>query len=151
MPSPKSRIKDTQRRYRERHRDAINARKRAEYASNKDAHRLRTKAYREANRKSVYAYNRSWRRAYYSKLRAETVTAYGGRCACCGEREPRFLHIDHVHGDGRAHRAEVGNSQTLCKWLKDRNWPRRGFRLLCANCNLGRQLCGGVCPHKLPK
>ena len=34
--------------------------------------------------------------------------AYGDSCACCGEREPKFLGIDHTNGGGNTHRREVG-------------------------------------------
>lgn len=82
-------------------------------------------------------------------LRAEVIKAYGGRCECCGEDEPRFLQIDHANDDGAAHREVLGgSSKSLYRWLKRHSFPREGFRLLCANCNLGRYLNGGTCPHK---
>lgn len=80
-------------------------------------------------------------------LRREVITAYGARCECCGETEPRFLQIDHPNDDGKEHRKTVRTTTHLYRWLKQRAFPRDGFRLLCANCNLGRFLNGGVCPH----
>lgn len=38
-------------------------------------------------------------------------------------------------------------STRLYRSLKRRGFPKDRFRLLCANCNLGRYLNGGVCPH----
>jgi hypothetical protein len=31
-------------------------------------------------------------------------------------------------------------------WLRKHNYPE-GFQVLCHNCNMGRQINGGVCPH----
>jgi hypothetical protein len=82
-------------------------------------------------------------------LRAEVLNAYGGQCACCGEREPCFLHIDHMNNDGYRHRQTFGGSSTaMYRWLKQRGFPRDGYQLLCANCNFGRFLNGGTCPHQ---
>jgi len=40
--------------------------------------------------------------------RQAVFQAYGDSCACCGEREPKFLGIDHTNGGGNTHRREVG-------------------------------------------
>jgi hypothetical protein len=65
-------------------------------------------------------------------------------CDCCGEGTYEFLSIDHVNGDGGAHRKQIGRG-SLYTWLKRNDWPS-GFRVLCHNCN---QAIGhyGVCPH----
>src|SRR5689334_23309544 len=39
----------------------------------------------------------------YARLRAEVIAAYGGKCACCGETEQKFLTIDHEEGTGAEH------------------------------------------------
>lgn len=83
-------------------------------------------------------------------LREEVLNAYGAKCACCGESELRFLQIDHIHDDGSKHRAELGAaSQTMLRWIKKNGFPKDRLRVLCANCNLGRHLNGGVCPHQI--
>lgn len=82
--------------------------------------------------------------------RAEAFAAYSTAaqpsCACCGEGVLAFLSLDHVNGGGRAHRQETGGGG-FYSWLKRHNYPA-GFQVLCHNCNLGRQLNGGVCPHQ---
>jgi hypothetical protein len=30
----------------------------------------------------------------------EMLSAYGGKCVCCGESEYKFLAIDHINGGG---------------------------------------------------
>lgn len=82
------------------------------------------------------------------ELRRDAVfNAYGGAvCSCCGETERKFLTVDHVNGNGNAHRAEI--RQNIIDWLYRNNFPD-GFQILCYNCNLGKQRNGGVCcPHK---
>lgn len=76
---------------------------------------------------------------------AAVLAAYGGACACCGETTPAFLTIDHVDGGGAEHRREVGRD--IYRWLVREGFPD-GFRLLCWNCNCGRERNGGMCPHE---
>jgi hypothetical protein len=88
-------------------------------------------------------------------LRYELLTAYGGECACCGEDNPLFLTVDHVNGNGRAHRRSLLQtngttpSEMIMRDLKQRGWPKDEFQLLCFNCNCGRARNGGVCPHQV--
>ena len=91
-------------------------------------------------------------RKYWADLRHGAIMAYGGyRCACCGETEPKFLSLDHVFNDGSQHRKEVGGrGSQIFKWLRDHGYPA-GFQVLCMNCNHGKALNGGVCPHKNKK
>jgi hypothetical protein len=69
-------------------------------------------------------------------------------CACCGESNTKFLSIDHINNDGASHRRSLGlkNGSGLYKWLKKEKYPS-GFQILCFNCNLGKQINGGMCPH----
>lgn len=82
-------------------------------------------------------------------LKLEMIAGYGGKCACCGETEPAFLTLDHIHGGGLADRKKVG-SRGIYKRLRDLGWPRDGYRLLCMNCNLATKF-GRTCPHQLTK
>lgn len=88
-------------------------------------------------------------REYWAKLRHQAIMAYGGyRCACCGEPEPKFLTLDHVFNDGAAHRKKIKNRGSgIFKWLRDHGYPA-GFQVLCMNCNHGKALNNGICPHK---
>ena len=82
----------------------------------------------------------------YNKLKDEVFAAYGGRmCVCCGETIREFLTIDHINNDGAKHRKEINTP--LYTWLRKNNYPE-GFQVLCWNCNSGKRINGGVCPHK---
>jgi len=124
------------------------------------------KAYRKKH--SMYA--KEWRKKNpelkkaiqqrsYDKIRTECFNHYGGAiCKCCGETEIRFLHLDHIDGDGAKQRHEwektkstiYGGTQ-LYYWLKKNNYPPElKLQVLCANCNLGKRT-NRYCPHELKK
>jgi len=82
------------------------------------------------------------------RLKDAAYEAYGGyRCVCCGETEPNFLSLDHIHNDGAIHRKEVSGSN-FYRWLRDRDYPPI-LQILCMNCNVGRHRNGGICPHRV--
>lgn len=81
-------------------------------------------------------------------LRLAALQAYGGpepACNCCGETIPQFLALDHINGGGHKQRKELGGGG-YWTWLRRNGYPP-GFQILCHNCNFGRQINGGVCPH----
>jgi hypothetical protein len=87
------------------------------------------------------------------RLRREMIAAYGGGCSCCGESEHHFLALEHVHGYGHfdwetrnANGKRKGNDSVLRRLKRD-GWPQDGYTVLCHNCNMGKHLNGGVCPH----
>ncbi len=69
------------------------------------------------------------------------------QCACCGEKEIKFLSIDHINNDGAAHKKEIGGFGYLYTWIIKNNFPE-DFQVLCMNCNFGKRMNGGICPHK---
>lgn len=86
-----------------------------------------------------------------AKIKEEIFAAYGGwKCACCGESEKMFLSIDHVNNNGKDQlkAGDYSRSSThFYRWLKKNGFPE-GYQVLCLNCNLGKHLNGGICPHK---
>jgi len=79
-------------------------------------------------------------------LRRETILAYGGVCACCGESEWEFLAIDHINGGGNQHRRVLGLvGPFFFKYLRDQGFPV-GYQVLCHNCNQAKGAYG-TCPH----
>ena len=74
---------------------------------------------------------------------------YGEVCACCGESEISFLTIDHINGDGAAHRRSLGQtrgmSRSLMRWLLSEK--RLDIQILCYNCNCSKRT-SGVCAHE---
>ena len=68
-------------------------------------------------------------------LRMNVIDGYGGKCEFCGEDNPHFLTIDHINGRGAKDRKMIGGSYKFYKKLRDENYPRDNYRLLCYNCN----------------
>lgn len=98
--------------------------------------------------RKALAYQKKWEMQRRAKLKAEMIVAYGGRCACCGQDEPAFLQLDHVYNDGADERRKFRHLTQFFADLKSRGWPTDRYQLLCANCNFGKLLNDGVCPHK---
>lgn len=122
------RIREYQRRAHQKNRVKRNAGSRLYYARN--AERARTRA-----------------RERIRVLKDAAYAAYGGYvCRCCGETEVAFLCVDHVNNDGYAHRKAVP-AHSLYFWLAKEGYPA-GFQILCMNCNHGKRINGGVCPHR---
>lgn len=91
------------------------------------------------------------RKSYYpaqkqkaQELRLAILDHYGSRCSCCGESQALFLCIDHVNNDGYTDR-QLKQIELYQKIIK-RGFPD-SYRILCYNCNCGRERNGGVCPH----
>jgi hypothetical protein len=82
------------------------------------------------------------------RIKAEMISAYGGRCVCCGETEEAFLTVDHIFGKGHEHRGKEGIRGTqIYWWLKKQGYPKDAYQLLCFNCNCAKGL-RGMCPHQ---
>ena len=85
-------------------------------------------------------------------IKLEVISAYGGRCRCpggCDVTNPDWLSMDHIKGGGVAHRRELKViGLDFYRWLKKQGFPKKGFRLLCYNCNLSRGHLGR-CPHEV--
>lgn len=91
-------------------------------------------------------------RTRLQKKREIVLFYYGGNpphCACCGEKEIKFLSIDHINGDGNKHRLEIFGTKkggSISIWLIRNGFPE-GYQVLCHNCNMAKAFYGG-CPHK---
>lgn len=89
---------------------------------------------------------------YYRKIRLEALLHYSSgslKCACCGEGHIEFLAIDHIDGDGAAHRRKIGKTRAMFQWLKNNSYPP-GFQVLCHNCNWAKGT-NKTCPHELER
>lgn len=86
-------------------------------------------------------------RGYGQKIKLEMIEAYGGCCACCGEKEPALLSLDHTHGGGMKDRKENGGQAGVLRRLKAEGWPKDNYRCLCMSCNTATKY-GRECPHE---
>lgn len=84
---------------------------------------------------------------YTLLVKHQVIEKYGGECKCCGEKEILFLTIDHINNDGKLERAENHKSSYGLYLKLRREEIREDLQILCFNCNLGKSMNGGVCPH----
>ena len=121
----------------------------------RDRHKDYAKEWRKRNKELAKAIQQR----SYDKIRVECLEHYGGaRCKCCGETELRFLHLDHINGDGHLQRKrwveenkKVFGGTGLYYWLKKNSYPPElKLQVLCANCNLGKRT-HKYCPHELKR
>lgn len=116
------------------------------YAANKERRSTYVKGWNAKNRSKISAYQKT----YKARLRKEVVgyySRYEYRCICCHEDSWEFLTIDHIEGNGSAHRREIGSrgGHSFYVWLIKNNFPQ-GYRVLCSNCNHSLGVWG-YCPH----
>lgn len=108
-------------------------------------HYRRIKKYRETDAGRIKHSARL--REYKDRLKAEGIAAYGGGCHCCGESHPAFLTLDHLNDDGGGRRRAEGGRKLWAR-LRAEGWPVGDIALACFNCNTGRHINGGTCPHE---
>jgi hypothetical protein len=112
---------------------------------NRKCRQRRLEHYKRVNRESS--------RKKQARIKSAVFAAYGGFiCACCGEMEVLFLTLDHINNDGAAFRKKIAGKQTAAgnttyRWLYRNGFPE-GFQVLCANCQHGKRMNGGICPHQ---
>ena len=79
---------------------------------------------------------------HYIELKNKMYEILGDKCVVCGEKNERFLTIDHLNNDGAAKRKKF--SGNLNEWtdLKKRGWPideiKNNFQILCYNHNCSK-------------
>jgi hypothetical protein len=81
------------------------------------------------------------------------IDHFGGKCACCGEEKLAFLTLDHMDGNGNLHRQEAAanagaGSAFYATLVRNKFQTQYALQVLCWNCNMGRQINGGICPHQ---
>jgi len=102
-------------------------------------------------------YERKWRqknkvhcnklyRERILRLRMRVINGYGGKCACCGETEIKFLSIDHkFNGKGNPAKRHP-NSRAMYWYILREKFPDN-MQILCHNCNFSKGAYG-KCPHE---
>lgn len=99
----------------------------------------------EDNKERVQEYRREWR----ERVKSLVFEFYGDKCECCGEAERAFLTIDHID-EGVSRKRYPGGGRVTGKdfyaQIVAEDFPG-DLQLLCRNCNWGKHVNDGVCPH----
>lgn len=82
-----------------------------------------------------------------AQVKLKVFSAFGYKCACCGENNPYFLTLDHKipHTNGHPYRNGLNKEQVYSECIKD-NFDPEKYQLLCMNCNFAKGIFG-ACPH----
>ena len=77
---------------------------------------------------------------------------YTWYCNCCKEPNVKFLTIDHINNDGYKDLNKLGGKRrggmALLQNVIKENFPKDRYQILCFNCNCGKGINKGICPHK---
>lgn len=103
------------------------------------------KKWAEENPKKIREYNKK----NYIKLREELFRVYGNNCVCCGEKIPLFLTLEHRNGGGKKDFKKYNSQGVYKNAIKEKDKIK--YEILCWNCNQGKRLNNGICPHKQRK
>ena len=82
-----------------------------------------------------------------AKLKLEVISHYGKNgsavCVGCGFTDIRALCIDHIFNNGAEERKSIKDKYfagaLFHRWLRNNNYPP-GYQILCANCNLIKEI-----------
>lgn len=78
--------------------------------------------------------------------RLQAIIKLGGACVCCGETNVGLLTFDHTNSDGNVHRASGTSGNAVAAQVLKGSCSVE-IQVMCWNCNSGRAMNGGVCPH----
>jgi len=132
-----------------KNKNEINRKRREYLKNNPDARKRKAEAWqkwRKSNLENAKRISRESKKKYEDRLKKIVFAHYGKKCACCGEDNIKFLSIDHINGGGTKHRKKI-KGEKIYVWLYKEGLPK-GFQTLCFNCNWGKHINGGICPHK---
>lgn len=105
----------------------------------------RSRIRRQSDPDLMARYNDTHRRIKL-RMKQAVIDHYGGKCSCCGESDLRFLTLDHKNGGGNKARKDIKGNE-FYYWVRDHGYPE-DLQVLCFQCNCGRYINRGICPHK---
>ena len=75
--------------------------------------------------------------------RLQVLTLYGGKCACCGIDNLKYLELDHKNNDGGRERKNLeGHRGGRYFTLVLKQEKRDDLQVLCANCHVAKKYGG---------
>jgi len=80
--------------------------------------------------------HRRGKQRYRAALRSRVLDLLGNACLDCGNIDHRVLQIEHVNGDGAAHRAQFTSRERLYRHILSRAGDVPDMTLRCANCHV---------------
>lgn len=118
------------------------------YKLNRKRYRFLQALWWKRSKKKLKFYRKYVWKTWNQKAKLDVVYNYGGKCRCCGETNLKFLTIDHIYNDGYKERIKQVGGSRIYAMLRRKNCPKKRYQLLCWNCNCGKRMNKGICPHK---
>lgn len=81
----------------------------------------------------------------YRKYRVDVLELYGGSCRCCGNRNMKYLQLDHVNNDGGKERKILPvacRGGRFFQYVLKLGYKRKDLQVLCANCHNAKRYGG---------
>lgn len=74
------------------------------------------------------------------RLKIRIFHLLGGKCNNCGNNNYFHLQLEHIHNNGAERRENYKKSELMIAAYLNDNLPIEEVQLLCANCNIEKQL-----------
>lgn len=87
-----------------------------------------------------------WSRTSVLNRRVNIIEQYGNVCNYCGESAAAFLTIDHIIKESKE---TYKSARDLYIWLKENNYPKNNYQLLCLNCNCSKGYYNNIPENKI--
>jgi hypothetical protein len=130
------------------------------YQDNKEEHDRRSKEWYRNNadkKKEISARYAATHADHIKSRRLELkricIEHYGvdSGCVCCGTKELSFLSLDHIKDDATEDKKRRGGIKNLQYRTIVKDGFPIGLQTLCFNCQWGKRINGGFCPHNPAK
>lgn len=72
------------------------------------------------------------------KNKLSLISKLGGKCVKCDTNNIYHLQVDHIKNDGQ--KEKYGGAYLYVYYLKNLEEAKKKFQILCANCNIEKQL-----------
>lgn len=114
------------------------------YQEHKEEKKAYARRYYQAHKHEQKEQRRIYNHQRLRRIKLEVLSHYSGGppyCLQCGIDDLDVLCIDHIDGGGEKHRRNLGvlSGSSFYSWLQRERYPE-GFQVLCANCNLKKQM-----------
>jgi len=154
-PEARAKLLERMRKYNQRPEvKAKNQARNKEYFSRPDVKaRIKLRRQKYFKRPEISEKMKEYYKQKNKENRLECLSIYSNNnleCKCCGEKNLKFLTLDHTDNNGADERRKLSRGgSSFFLYLKINNFPNKeSYQVLCMNCNWGKRMNHGVCPHK---
>jgi hypothetical protein len=125
------------------------------YQDNKEKCDKRSKKWYKNNKQKKIEISARWYAANLESIKNKRIElkricmehySVDGGCVCCGTRELSFLSLDHIGDDATEDKKKRDVWHLKYITIIKEGFPK-GLQTMCFNCQWGKRINGGFCPH----